>query len=399
MALTAIASSPPDLVLLDITMPDMNGYQVAESLKANTETKSIPIIFISALNETIDKVKAFSSGGVDYISKPFQFEEVNVRVRSHLTLRKLQIQLQEQNKILEQRVSERTQELETLNSAYQKFVPSEFLSYLEKESITELGLGDQVKREMTIMFADIRDFTHLSETLTPQENINFLNAYLSTISPIIRQYHGFIDKYLGDGVMAIFPKSPVDAVNASIAIREAIAQFNQTSNFPPVNVGAGLHTGSMMIGIIGENERMQGTVIADAVNVASRLEGLTKYFGVSTLASSETVAGMDNERNYNIRCIDHVKIRGKQTPMMIFEVFDSDPSEIREKKQATKEGFETGLALYHEKKFAEASVQFSSVIQQNPEDKAPQIYLERSARYMIQGVPEDWDGVESLPIG
>ncbi|MEK6221776.1 MAG: guanylate cyclase, partial [Chloroflexota bacterium] len=123
-----------------------------------------------------------------------------------------------------------------------------------------------------------------------------------------------------------------------------------------------------------------------------------KYFGVSTLASSETVAGIVYEKNYNIRCIDHVKIRGKKNPMLIFEVFDSDPPEIREKKLATKEGFETGLDLYHEKKFAEASGQFNSVIQQNPEDKAAKIYLERSAKYMIQGVSEDWDGVESLPI-
>lgn len=171
MAMTVIQNAPPALIFLDINMPGMSGYQVAEKLKTDPATAEIPIIFISALNETIDKVKAFSIGAVDYITKPFQFEEVLARLKTHLTLRHLQEQMASQNEILEQRVAERTQELQELTSAYEKFVPREFLTYLHKKSIAELMLGNQVQREMTILFADIQGFTSISEEMEPRKSV------------------------------------------------------------------------------------------------------------------------------------------------------------------------------------------------------------------------------------
>ncbi len=224
-------------------------------------------------------------------------------------------ELQQINNELERRVEERTAELARLNEVYERFVPREFLSFLEKESIVEVELADQVEQEMTVMFSDIRDFTPLSESMTPQENFNFLNSYLSRVSPIIRQHHGFIDKYIGDGIMALFLEKPEDALKAAIAMGSEVTIYNthrQKCNYPPIRVGTGLHTGSLMLGIIGEAERMQGTVIADAVNLAARLESLTKRYGASIIISEPTFNHIEDQGQYNLAPRYLVWVRGRR---------------------------------------------------------------------------------------
>lgn len=397
MALSAAQLAPPDLILLDINMPGMNGYEVCHQLKQDERTRDIPVLFISALDEILDKVKAFRSGGVDYITKPFHLEEVLARVETHLTLRRLQLQLQETNNELERRVAERTAELARLNAAYERFVPREFLSLLNKENIIETELGDQVQQEMTVMFADIRSFTMLSEHMTPQENFNFINSYLKRVSPIIRQHRGLIDKYLGDGIMALFPHHPEDALRASIAMLTEVQRYNhhrQSCGYQPISVGFGLHTGRLMLGIIGEEKRMQGTVIADAVNVASRMEGLTKKYGASIIISEQSLQMIEDRQQYHARFVDKVQVNGKREPLSVFEVFDGEPEPIIALKQQTQQDFEQGLELYYARRFSESSVKFHRVLEQNPDDKAALLYLERAARFLVQGVPGDWTGIE-----
>jgi len=205
-ALAIAAKAKPSLILLDIMMPEMDGYEVCQQLKSDPELKDIPIIFLSALTDTKDKVKGLDLGAVDYIAKPFQPEEVIARVNTHLTISSLKRDLAEKNQelqsvndILEERVRKRTAELTALNTTYERFVPREFLSLLGKKSILEISLGDQIKQKMTVMFADVRDWTTLSESMSPRENFNFINAYLQWVSPVIKEHHGFIDKYLGMG--------------------------------------------------------------------------------------------------------------------------------------------------------------------------------------------------------
>jgi len=166
-ALEDIKRSPPDLILLDIMMPGIDGFEVCRRLKADPETEEIPVMFLSALDDTADKVKGLDLGAVDYISKPFQPEEVIARVNTHLTISSLKKSLAEKNKalqasneILEERVKERTADLVELITAYERFVPREFLSLLDKESILQIRLGDQINQEMTVMFADVRGVDH-----------------------------------------------------------------------------------------------------------------------------------------------------------------------------------------------------------------------------------------------
>jgi len=274
-----------------------------------------------------------------------------------------------------------TNELFQLNQAFSRFVPRQFLQILDKKSIIDVKLGDQVQQEMSVLFSDIRDFTALSESMTPQENFQFINAYLSRMEPAIIENQGFIDKYIGDAIMALFSGIADDAVKAGIAMLKKLREYNEhrvNSGYAPICIGIGINTGSLMLGTVGGKHRMDSTVISDAVNLASRLEGLTKQYGVSLLISHQTLARLHNPMEYCIRFVEQVKVKGKSKAVAVFEVFDGDTIQIKEAKLATKTIFEEGLWLYHQHCFSEAAKRFKKVLSINPKDTVAQIYLKTS---------------------
>jgi len=289
--------------------------------------------------------------------------------------------------------------LAKINTAYSRFVPREFLRFLNKESIIDVKLGDQIQKEMTILFSDIRSFTTLSEQMTPQENFNFLNSYLKNVSPVIRQHNGFIDKYIGDAIMALFPGTPDEAIRAAIAMQKKVAEYNirrQHDGRQSISIGIGLHTGAVMLGTVGEDERMEGTVISDVVNLAARLEGLTKLYGAYIVVSEQTLFGLDRPNQYKFRFLDKVIVKGKKDPVSVFEIFDGNAEEVTALKLETQTDFEKGLLHYYSEEFAEAEKCFTVVLAISPQDKAAQIYLWRVKHFIEYGVPMDWEGIEAL---
>jgi adenylate cyclase len=273
---------------------------------------------------------------------------------------------------------------EKLTDAYGRFVPHQFLHFLGYESILDVKLGDQVQKEMSVLFSDIRDFTSLSETMTPEENFQFINAYLSRMEPAITENFGFIDKYIGDAIMALFNGSADDAVKAGIAMLEQLNEYNYTRYRPdraPLQIGIGINTGTLMLGTVGGQSRMDSTVISDAVNLASRVENLTKEYGVSMLITHNTFVQL-NEL-YDFRLIDRVKVKGKSQMVTVYEIFAADPLELRQKKLETKTMFEQALVLYNINRFVEATKLFSACLQINPRDKVAQIYMQRCLKRAI----------------
>jgi len=271
-------------------------------------------------------------------------------------------------------------ELVELNAAYERFVPSQFLQFLQKKSIVEVQLGDQVQQEMSILFSDIRDFTTLSESMTPSENFQFINSYLSRMEPAIIENNGFIDKYIGDAIMALFGGSADDAVKAGIAMLQELTEYNQhraNSGYLPIKIGIGINTGTIMLGTVGGYSRMDGTVISDAVNLASRVESLTKNYGVSLLITHQTFQRLQDSNQYAIRLIDRAKVKGKSKEVTVYEVFDADPRPVREGKLVTRTAFERAWLLYHRGICGEAAQLFADCLRQNPSDKVAKIYLER----------------------
>jgi two-component system sensor histidine kinase ChiS len=364
----------PDLILLDVMMPRMTGYEVCAKLRQNFPQSTLPIVMLTAKNQVSDLVEGFICGANDYLAKPFSKNELLARIKTHLRLAKI-------------------------NAAYGRFVPHEFLRFMGHESIVDVKLGDHIQKYMTILFADIRSFTSLSEGMSPQENFNFINSYLSRVSPVIRAHNGFIDKYIGDAVMALFPESADDALQGAIAMQKQVTLYNehwQKQGYVPIGIGIGLHTGSLMLGTIGEPQRMESTVIADAVNLASRLEGLTKLYGSGILISEQTLNNLDNPEKYNYRFLDRVMVKGKKAAVSVFEIYDAEPAPMIKLKQQTSADFESAFKLYCQQKFAQAQQIFQEILQVNSQDKAAMLYVKRCEQYQKYGVPEEWEGVETL---
>ncbi len=345
----------PDLILLDVMMPRMTGYEVCQKIREKFPANEVPILMLTAKNQIDDLVAGLNVGANDYLTKPISKTELLTRIKTHLRL-------------------------SNLNISYGRFVPHKFLQLLNKESIIDVEIGDQVQQEMSILFSDIRDFTTLSETMSPAETFKFINDYLSRMEPAIVENSGFIDKYIGDAIMALFSGCADDAVKAGIAMQHRLAEYNQhrlQDGYEPIRIGIGINTGSLMLGTVGGRNRMDGTVISDAVNLAARLESLTKNYGVSMLISQQTFILLQDPNEYSIRFVEKVKVKGKSEAVVVFEVFDGDEPQIKEGKLATKTIFEEGLLLYHQHSLKEAAQRFEEVLSINPTDTVAQTYLMR----------------------
>ena len=283
-------------------------------------------------------------------------------------------------KTLSQKTAEANEMLKKTNKSFSRFVPHEILKFLKKRSILEVGLGDHTQIEMSILFADIRSFTRLSESMTPEENFKFLNSYLNRMEPAVRVHHGFIDKFIGDAIMALFERSADDALEGAITMLQILALYNEdraSSGYPPLEIGIGINTGSLMLGTIGGHYRMEGTVISDAVNVASRLEGLTKFYGTPLLITEATFRSLKEPTRYKARFIDQVQVYGKTTSTVIYEIFNTAPLVLQKKKEATAQFLEEAWKLYQNHAFQPAFELFQKCLHIYPEDKALQIHCDR----------------------
>jgi class 3 adenylate cyclase len=282
-----------------------------------------------------------------------------------------------------------------------RFIPREFLDMLERKSLADVKLGDHMEREMTVFFSDIRDFTQLSERLTPQENFSFLTSYLRNVTPIIRARGGFVDKYLGDGVMALFPGQANDAVGAAVDLGQQIARYNhgrRLAGYAPIKIGTGLHRGTLMLGTIGAEDQMQTTVIADAVNLASRIEGMTKQFGVNLLLSGSVVDNLPRDHGFKLRALGAVRAKGKSINVEIFECFDNDPSELVEAKLKWASQFAAGLAEYRKGMLLTAGRIFSRIAELCPDDSVAAYFRDRCTLSVVRERGGAWDGAEHMEV-
>jgi len=271
-----------------------------------------------------------------------------------------------------------------LTLSYARMVPQAFIRLLEKESILEVNPGDQIQKEMTVLFSDIRSFTTLSESMTPEENFNFLNSYLQRMNPIIESFGGFIDKYIGDGIMAIFPNSSQHAVNAAIEMQRELILYNiqrQSVGYIPLQVGIGIHVGNVMFGTLGNENRMEFTAIADVVNLASRIEQLSKEYGSQILISDFVYQQLENIGQYFIRFIESRTVRGRSGQLEIYEVLDGRLEEEKAAYRDTLPDFMKGVQLFSEGSFPAARASFERVLSTNDKDLAAASYLRKLEVY------------------
>jgi adenylate cyclase len=448
-ALKVAKECSPTVILQDLVMPQMDGLLLVQFLRSrDAPTHHILLIVLSSKEEPLVKAQAFELGANDYLVKLPDRVELVARIRYHssayinlLKRQEAEALLREENirqaSYIEQvgkltnaafaveqdtfeheslkdvvdrgdelgqlarvftqmvkTVKNRETELKGLNDSFARFFPAEYLKFLRKQSVTEVKLGDYVSKTMAVMFSDIRSFTTLSESMTPRENFSFVNAYLKRVSPEIRNHYGIIVKFLGDGMMAVFPEGADDALAAGVAKQKRVQEYNLerlARGDKPIQVGIGIHLGQMMLGMIGDDNRIQGDAFSDNVNLTARLEGLTKYYGVSMLISGQILEHLSDPEQYQIRFLDRAIVKGRIEAIAVYEVLDAENAQVRQLKLQTQADFEQGVKYYRDRAFSEAKVCFERVLTVHAADKTAKLYLERVEDLLTHGVPEGWN--------
>ena len=278
-------------------------------------------------------------------------------------------------------------------------MPIQFLKHLGHSDIAKVELGESVAMAMSVMFSDIRNFTPLVEQLSPQDVIQFLNRLYSEMGVPITGSGGFIDSYVGDGIMALFAVPARQAITAGIAMSRTLEKFNENSwdvGLPEIKIGIGINTGPLVLGTIGANERMQCSVLGDTVNLASRIEQLTRMYDIQCLIGEHTYDSLEDPDEFSIRMIDCVAVKGKGTPVILYEVLDAERSVRREAKENTKEILHRAMELYFSRHFTDALKYFQEAQSQDPFDPVFSMFISRCQRYRDNPPPPDWKGFEKL---
>ncbi len=393
-ALSKAGADRPDLILLDIMMPDLDGFDVCDRLRKDPILQTVPVIFLTALDDDTSRLKGLEMMADDYLTKPFNSRLLLAKVESVLQLS--QMRSQAVSSQFNQRVKEQSKRQiaaaweanEYLAEKFHLFVPEQLLERIAPQGVESIQLGNVTEEELTILFCDIRGFTAIAESQEARETFEWLNAFFTKMNDCISSHGGFIDKYLGDAIMAVFDKPNSharDAIDASVAMQESLQEFNADRHkynlSSPVNIGIGIHTGIGMIGTLGSDRRMDSTVIGDVVNTASRLENLTKIYGCQIIVSENAIVHAREfvnatSNNYYYRWIDRVTPRGKQKAIEIYEVWAASSPDC-EIKQLTQALFNKGIQGWQSGKFVAALGYFQQLAAQNPVDTVVNLYIEK----------------------
>lgn len=294
-----------------------------------------------------------------------------------------------------------------LKDLFGQYVPPELVSEMTQHLGQEFTMEGQ-SREMTVLFSDVRKFTTISEGLESKELADLMNTYLTPMTAIIHEHRGTIDKYMGDAIMAFWGAPLPDSEHARHSVEAALqmtrrlveiqTQFQKRGWIPAkvgqFSIGIGLNSGMMSVGNMGSKFRMAYTVMGDAVNLGSRLEGLTKQYGVQIIVSERT---KNLAPEYLYRELDQVRVKGKDKPVAIFEPIDLQMN-ISEPIRAELERYHAALTDYRAQRWEDAKTKFMTLRENSPERLLYEIYLQRLAHFMTDSPPNDWDGVYTFTV-
>lgn len=273
---------------------------------------------------------------------------------------------------------EKENKIRQTNLETQKFIPKQFFKFLGKSRIEELELGNQVKKNATTLFCDLKSATNISRSLSLEENFNYINSYLKVVAPLIKRYGGFVDKYLGDGILAVFSK-PQDAIECAHAIFRAIDVKNKSQKeLPAIDARISINTGEIIFGIVGDEDRKSPTIISDVVNLASKMEEINMYIGTKLLISKPSLNELPQNFEFDYRYTGALSLDdGGCLPL--FESLNYYPKNKKEKLKKLKNKFENGVRAYNEKKYEEAKETFSYILHYVPDDKPSFVYFNKAS--------------------
>lgn len=262
-----------------------------------------------------------------------------------------------------------------LKKEYYKFIPKQFYDYLNKQEVFDLTLGTNIQKDVCILFCDIRNSLKTSETLSLDDNFKFINSYLTIVGECVRKNNGFIDKFLGDGVLAVF-LSETDCLNASTQISNNFENQNLVSTNDKIHFGIGIHSGKAVIGIVGDKERLNPTIISENVNLASKIETLNKVFKTRVLFSKETLNNLPKSYEINYRYIGTINIDNSEY-VSLFENLDAFVGANKQILIKTKNMFEMAVRNFESKDYSKARNLFIKILEENDDDNLSRFYLKK----------------------
>lgn len=328
----AQAGPPPDLILLDVMMPEIDGYEVCRQLKDNPHTRDIPVIFVTAKTEEADETKGFSLGAVDYITKPISPTIVLARVQTHLALKQARARL------------------EALPQKLARYLSPQ-VSQSIFEGKTDARIGSS-RKKLTVFFSDIVGFTNRAENMESEDLAHILNSYLNRMAELVLSHGGTLDKFMGDAVLAFFgdpetrgaQEDATACVHMAMAMQKAVEELNEEwagkgigSSFA---VRMGIATGYCTVGNFGSDQRMDYTIIGNQVNLASRLESASKPG--QTRISHETWLLVRDQ--FECMAEDPIVVKGFERPIQTYLVTGQrDAADLSEPVESTRPGFSLKL--------------------------------------------------------
>jgi adenylate cyclase len=283
-----------------------------------------------------------------------------------------------------------------IREAFQYYVPEVVVDEILTNP-SMLGLGGE-RKEVTVLFSDIKGFTSLSEEIPPEELVNILNEYLSAMTDVVFSHRGLLDKYIGDGIMAVYgaplpqtdhPKHACLTALDMMAELDRLMRHWETMERPKLSIRIGINTGYAAVGNMGSRKRFDYTVMGDMVNLASRMENLNKEYDTTSLVTEYTYERVKDDLSF--RELDVVRVRGRQLPVKIYEMIGRR-GEFPEREQAARE-FARGLSHIRARRWEEALTVFESILRAAPGDVPTQLYITRIQRSLLGPPPPDWDGV------
>jgi class 3 adenylate cyclase len=292
-------------------------------------------------------------------------------------------------------------EVRRTRDVFRRFVPDQVLDKIAKEGLDSIKLGGAEEGIATILFTDIRSFTSIAEKLSPNETLAFLNGFMQRMQPVIHEHGGFINEFIGDEIMAIFYKfGQADAaIQTAIAMRQVLKAYNQersAAGEPEIDVGVGINTGKVIWGTIGSEVRMDSAIIGDTVNLASRLQSLTRRYHAGVLVSDSTFREIQHPKKFCFREIDVVQVKGKSNSVVLYEFFEVDPEPHKTQKMQSLAEYTRGLQSYRARVWQRAASSFEACLKICPDDSIARMYLERCRAYLQSPPGADWNGVTVL---
>lgn len=282
--------------------------------------------------------------------------------------------------------------------AQSRFIPEQLLQALGHDNLIAIEAGDAVVREMTLLYSDIRGYTHIQEGLDPRHGIGFLNDYLRHMEPPVVAHGGFVNSYVGDGMIAAFDRASDGALRAALAMRRTereVTVERRARGLEPIRTGIAIHTGNVVVGTFGGVNQLRCGVVGDAVNLSARLEGLTRDYG-SLLISESARAGLEDPAAYDLRRVGSFRVVGRTAPVTVWEVFDEDEPELRSAKRTTLAAHDAALDAFAAGRVTEASKGFEELGRIIEGDKVAAAYIAQCRHLLEHGLPDGWDGVISL---